>query len=184
MRCRLGTYVQQASDNTSAARSDRRSQAPRASRLAIDPRPPGRWEKMAARELAGNPSTQLAAGTSGVRNYFLARNLSGEIVVWGSVDPRLSDATHGPLLPPSWRTLYELTKLDDALIRDCGGGAGRYHRLDRASWSRKASGGIPMSPSLADVLVAVIMWAILIFAAVILIRAIFRTARWLWKKLS
>jgi N6-adenosine-specific RNA methylase IME4 len=28
-------------------------------------------------------------------------------------DERLSNATHGPHLPPSWRTLYELTKLDD-----------------------------------------------------------------------
>lgn len=33
-----------------------------------------------------------------------------------ALDPRLSDAAHGPLLPPSWRTLYELTRLpDDAL---------------------------------------------------------------------
>ena len=26
------------------------------------------------------------------------------------------DAAHGPLLPPSWRTLYELTKLPDELL--------------------------------------------------------------------
>lgn len=29
-------------------------------------------------------------------------------------DPRLSNTAHGPLLPPSWRTLYEITKLSDA----------------------------------------------------------------------
>jgi N6-adenosine-specific RNA methylase IME4 len=28
-------------------------------------------------------------------------------------DPRLVNTNHGSLLPPSWRTLYELTKLDD-----------------------------------------------------------------------
>lgn len=28
-------------------------------------------------------------------------------------DPRLTDQTHGHVLPPSWRTLYELTKLSD-----------------------------------------------------------------------
>jgi hypothetical protein len=28
-------------------------------------------------------------------------------------DPRLSNKNHGSLLPPSWRTLYELTKLSD-----------------------------------------------------------------------
>jgi hypothetical protein len=33
-------------------------------------------------------------------------------------DQRLSDVAHGPLLPPSWRTLYELTKLDDAQYAD------------------------------------------------------------------
>jgi N6-adenosine-specific RNA methylase IME4 len=30
-----------------------------------------------------------------------------------AADPRLLNAAHGQLLPPSWRTLYELTKLDD-----------------------------------------------------------------------
>ena len=29
-------------------------------------------------------------------------------------DRRLTNPAHGPLLPPSWRTLYELTKLSDA----------------------------------------------------------------------
>jgi len=29
-------------------------------------------------------------------------------------DPRLSNPAHGQLLPPSWRTLYELTKLSDS----------------------------------------------------------------------
>lgn len=28
-------------------------------------------------------------------------------------DPRISERTHGSVLPPSWRTLYELTKLPD-----------------------------------------------------------------------
>ncbi len=31
-----------------------------------------------------------------------------------SRDQRLSDRNHGSVLPPSWRTLYELTKLDDS----------------------------------------------------------------------
>ena len=30
-----------------------------------------------------------------------------------SSDRRLSNTNHGSYLPPSWRTLYELTKLDD-----------------------------------------------------------------------
>jgi hypothetical protein len=29
-------------------------------------------------------------------------------------DPRISNRTHASLLPPSWMTLFELTKLDDA----------------------------------------------------------------------
>jgi N6-adenosine-specific RNA methylase IME4 len=29
-------------------------------------------------------------------------------------DPRLTDRTHGSILPASWRTLYELSRLDDA----------------------------------------------------------------------
>ena len=37
-------------------------------------------------------------------------------------DKRLREATHGPLLPNSWRTLYELTRLSDeqfaALLAD------------------------------------------------------------------
>ncbi len=28
-------------------------------------------------------------------------------------DPRLSNSAHGRILPPSWRTLFELTKLND-----------------------------------------------------------------------
>jgi hypothetical protein len=31
-------------------------------------------------------------------------------------NPVLSDSAHGPDLPPSWRTLYELTKLDDQVL--------------------------------------------------------------------
>src|SRR5437868_7722703 len=31
-----------------------------------------------------------------------------------AADPRLRNATHGSLLPTSWRTLYELTRMDDA----------------------------------------------------------------------
>lgn len=30
-----------------------------------------------------------------------------------AADPRLTNTTHGSHLPPSWRTLYELTRLDD-----------------------------------------------------------------------
>ena len=35
-----------------------------------------------------------------------------------SEDMRLSNPAHGQLLPQSWRTLYELTKLDDAAFND------------------------------------------------------------------
>lgn len=40
-----------------------------------------------------------------------------------SDDPRLANTAHGPLLPTSWRSLYELTKLDDdqwALAKEGG----------------------------------------------------------------
>lgn len=33
-------------------------------------------------------------------------------------DPRLTDRNHGSVLPPSWRTLYELTKLPDGTFGD------------------------------------------------------------------
>jgi N6-adenosine-specific RNA methylase IME4 len=33
-----------------------------------------------------------------------------------AADPRLQNPHHGSLLPPSWRTLYELTRLDDATL--------------------------------------------------------------------
>ena len=36
-----------------------------------------------------------------------------------ALDSRLTKANHGSLLPLSWRTLYELTKLDDATLDAC-----------------------------------------------------------------
>ncbi len=38
-------------------------------------------------------------------------------------DPRITDRNHGSGLPASWRTLYEITKLDDDQWQ-CGLGAG------------------------------------------------------------
>jgi hypothetical protein len=35
-----------------------------------------------------------------------------------AADPKLANVAHGPLLPPHWRTLYELTKLDDATFEE------------------------------------------------------------------
>jgi hypothetical protein len=33
-------------------------------------------------------------------------------------NPVIADATHGSLLPPSWRTLYEMTRLPDDVLRE------------------------------------------------------------------
>ena len=55
----------------------------------------GQFEKMIDNELPFGPSTTQ-------RLMKIGR------------DKRLTNPAHGPLLPPSWRTLYELTKLSDA----------------------------------------------------------------------
>lgn len=75
--------------------------------------PHGEFEAMVERDLPFKPST--------------ARRL---MIV--AEDGRLTDRAHGHVLPPSWRTLYELTKLDDAQFA-----AGIERGVIRADMERK-----------------------------------------------
>jgi hypothetical protein len=49
---------------------------------------------------------------------------------------RLTNVAHGQHLPPSWRTLYELTKLDDGQWQYA-----HYERADRSVAARTRSRG-------------------------------------------
>ncbi len=39
-----------------------------------------------------------------------------------AADPRIANRTHGSALPPAWRTLYELNRLDGATFKAAAGG--------------------------------------------------------------
>jgi hypothetical protein len=60
--------------------------------------PHGEFEKMVADDLQMSPRTAQ-------RLMEIARHRI------------ISNATHGSHLPPSWRTLYELTKVDDTVLK-------------------------------------------------------------------
>jgi hypothetical protein len=53
-------------------------------------------------------------------------------------DPRLTNATHVSLLPPNWGTLYELTKLDDA-VKAFVADRSERRNLTKAQQARRAT---------------------------------------------
>lgn len=65
-------------------------------------------------------------------------------------DDRLSNRTHGSDLPPSWRTLYELTKLDDATFDAALESGAIRPDMKREDVNRIRPARLPVHPSHAS----------------------------------